>query len=262
MRGSTMAELDMEHDAEPPLGFSANLNAASLSDLVQMQCLSGTRAAARVTSGDEVGYLYFREGRVVHAMSPSYVGEPAALEILAWDSGSFELCNAGWPESESIDITFQGLLIRAAQARDESGRHSLSRFPRPRGDSAPPPPRPERRAVDERAEASAEASRLPSVNPGPLSGVTRVHSAVRLDAQGNALTSKGAGAEELGDAVALSVRLARLAGESLGLDRLLAIEATSSTQRTLVILEKAGTMVAVRAPVDADLSAVRERYGM
>ena len=71
-----------EFDADVPVGFSANLNAASLSDLVQMHCLSGARCVARVNSGEEVGYLYFREGRVVHAMSPSHVGEPAALEIL------------------------------------------------------------------------------------------------------------------------------------------------------------------------------------
>lgn len=245
MRGSIMkAEQDVEHESEPAVGFSANINAASLSDLVQMQCLSGTRCVARVTSGEEVGYLYFREGRVVHAMSPSYVGEPAALEILAWNNGSFELCSAGWPENESIDITFQGLLIRAAQARDESGRHTLSRFPRARTDSAPP------------------AARPPSVNPGPVSGVTKVNAAVRLDAKGTPITTKGAGAEELGDAVSLAVRLARLTGESLGLDRLLSIEAVSASQRTLVVIEKAGTIVAVRAPADVDLTAVRERYGV
>jgi hypothetical protein len=157
------AKRDVEHDSEPPVGFSANINAASLSDLVQMQCLTGTRCVARVTSGEEVGYLYFREGRVVHAMSPSHVGEPAALEILAWNNGSFELCSAGWPENESIDSTFQGLLIRAAQARDESGRHTLSRFPRARVESTPPAARP----MNERSEASPEPQRPPSVNSGP-----------------------------------------------------------------------------------------------
>lgn len=251
------AELD---EAEIPVGFSANLNAASLSDLVQMQCLSGTRCVARVSSGEDVGYLYFREGRVVHAMSPSYVGEPAALEILAWNAGSFELCNAGWPDSESIHSTFQGLLLRAAQTRDESGRHTLSRFPRARSDSTPPPARPERREMPDRDSLSPEPARPPSLNPA--SGVTKVNAAVRLDANGVPVTCKGAGAEELGDAVALATRLARLTGESLGLDRLLCIEAVSATQRTLVVIEKAGTVVAMRAPVDADLSAVRERYGV
>lgn len=256
MRGSTMtAEFDQ---ADFPLGFSANLNAASLPDLVQMQCLSGARCVARVTSGDDVGYLYLRDGRVVHAMSPSNVGVPAALEILAWNGGSFELCSAGWPESESIDSTIQGLLLRVAQTRDESGRHSLSRFPRPRLDSAPPA-RAERRELP---SVSPEPARAPSQSPAPASGVTKVSAAVRLDANGVPVTCKGSGAEELGDAVALAMRLARLAGESLGLDRLAAIEAVSSTQRTLVVVEKAGTIMAVRAPIDTDLSAVRERYGV
>jgi hypothetical protein len=250
------AEFDQ---ADLPLGFSANLNAASLPDLVQMQCLSGARSVARVTSGEDVGYLYFREGRVVHAMSPSNVGVSAALEILAWNGGSFELCSAGWPESESIDSTIQGLLLRAAQTRDESGRHSLARFPRPRFDSAPPSVRAERRELP---SVSPEPARPPSQNAAPASGVTKVSAAVRLDANGVPVTCKGSGAEELGDAVALTMRLARLAGESLGLDRLAAIEAVSSTQRTLVVVEKAGTVMAVRAPIDTDLSAVRERYGV
>lgn len=255
------APRDVEHESDAPVGFSASLNAAGLSDLVQMQCLSGSRSVARISSGDEVGYLYFREGRVVHAMSSSNVGEAAALEILAWNTGTFELCNAGWPENESIHSTFQGLLLRAAQARDESGRHSLLRFPPARADSTPSSARTERRA-EVQTDASPESKRPPSVSPGPASGVTKVNAAVRLDASGTPVTLKGAGAEDLGDAVALATRLARLTGESLGLDRLLAIEAVSATQRTLVVLEKAGTVVAVRAPADADLSAVRERYGV
>jgi hypothetical protein len=254
------AEIDRAPGADVPVGFSANINAASLSDLVQMQCLSRARCVARVTSGEEVGYLYFRDGRVVHAMSPSYVGEPAALEILAWNAGSFEMCNAGWPDSESIHCKFQVLLLRAAQTRDESGRHSLSRLTPARVDSKATTAPSERRAMNEPIEASPETQRPPSVSPA--SGVTRVHAAVRLDANGTAITTKGAGADELGDAVALATRLARLTGESLGLDQLLAIEAVSATQRTLVVVEKAGTVVALRAPIDVDLSAVRERYGV
>lgn len=252
-----------EQEEEMPQGFLASLKGASLSDLVQLQCLSGTDCVARVNSGDEVGYLYFRAGRVVHAMSPSHVGEPAAFEILAWSTGTFELCNAGWPEKESIHDTFQALLIRAAQARDESGRHALARFTRARTQSGEQV-RSERRAPLERKEAPPDPKRVASSIPPPVttSKVPAVHAAVRLDASGDLVTSKGVGGEVLGDAASLATRLARLTGEALGLDGLVSIEASGASQRTLVVIEKTGGIVAVRGPVDADFSAIRERYGV
>jgi hypothetical protein len=259
-----MPELQMAVERNPPtleerLGFSANLAGAGLSDLVQMQCLSGNRGVARVSSGDEVGYLYFRDGRVVHAMSASYIGEAAALEILAWSSGSFEPCNAGWPESESIQCTFQGLLLRAAQARDESGRHSLIRFPGVRAPSAVPPPSEPALATTETSVSvpPPESRRTPAP-----SGVTRVQAAVRIDEHGKPVTMKGSGAEALADSVALAAELAALIGDALGLDRLVAIEATSATQRTLMIVEKSGSMIGLRAPLDVDLTSVRDRSGI
>ena len=197
-------------------------------------------------------------------MSPSHVGELAAFEILGWNTGSFELCNAGWPENESIHDTFQALLIRAAQARDESGRHTLARFARARTQSGELV-RAERRMAIERKEAPSEPKRIGSSIPAPVTAASKlpaVHAAVRLDASGELVTSKGVGGETLGDAVSLATRLARLTGEALGLDGLVSIEASTASQRTLVLIEKTGGIVAVRGPLDADFSAIRERYGV
>jgi hypothetical protein len=246
MKGSSMPADRDDHD-ETRLGFSANLNSSSLADLVQLQCLSGSTSVARVSSGDDIGYLYFRDGRVVHAMSPSNIGEDAAMEM----------CNAGWPEKESIHGTFQGLLLRAAQQRDESSHRNLLRFPRPAGTPA---------VVDTAAaepyELVPDSRRRPTSSPTPPAAGPRVQAVVRLDANGVTLTAKGNGANELADASALSVELARLIGEALALEELVAIEALTTRQRTLVIRERTGGLVAVRAPLEVDLSAVRERYGI
>lgn len=42
----------------PGDGFSGSFERASLADLVQLECQSGAERVIRVTSGDEVGYLY------------------------------------------------------------------------------------------------------------------------------------------------------------------------------------------------------------
>lgn len=245
-------------------GFSASLSRAGLADLVQMHCLAGTQCVARVTCGEQVGYLYFRAGQIVHAISARDVGEAAALEILSWTSGAFELCSAGWPESESIQAAAQTLLLRAAQARDEAAPRNagnLVRLPLPRSEAANTHGD---AAMTDRNESptSADAKRPSTPPAGPQSGVTRVQAATRIDANGTVLSSRGLGADELAGITALSVRLGRLIGEALGLDQLAAIEGASASQRTLIVVEKSGCLVGMRAPSDADLTAVRERYGV
>ena len=270
------AQRELASSPENSVGFSANLKHASLTDLVQMHCLGGAQCVARITSGEHVGYLYFRGGNIVHAMSASHVGESAALEILGWNTGVFELCNAGWPDSESIQAASPTLLLRAAHARDESNRkhRNLVRLAVPR--SEPPPARAdasavseltspfneERAAMPDRHDGGLESRVTLPPTLGPQSGVTRVQAAARVDAHGNVISSRGLGSEELAGVSALSVRLAQLVGESLGLDRLLAVEGSSPSQRTLIVLEKSGSILGMRAPSDADLASVRERYGV
>jgi hypothetical protein len=101
-------------------GFSASFRGASLPDLVQMECLGNSTAVVRVVSGEDEGYLYFHGGQIVHAMTSSALGEPAALEILGWNRGSFEPCNAGWPSEFTITRPWQGLVMAVAAARDEA----------------------------------------------------------------------------------------------------------------------------------------------
>ena len=118
-------------------GFRANLTGATLADLVQLECLANSTLAVRVVSGNDTGYLYFQAGQIVHAMSPSAFGEAAALEILGWDRGSFEPCNAGWPTGATIAKSWQALLMHAATAHDEARRRTVVDFPRERTQGTP-----------------------------------------------------------------------------------------------------------------------------
>ena len=55
--------------AAAAVGCRAKLAGVSLWDLVQMECLSGRERVIRVSSGADVGYLFFRGGQIVHAVS-------------------------------------------------------------------------------------------------------------------------------------------------------------------------------------------------
>jgi hypothetical protein len=236
-------------------GFRANLTGASLADLVQMECLANSTLAVRVVSGNDTGYLYFQSGQIVHAMSSGAVGEAAALEILGWDRGSFEACNAGWPTNATITKPFQALLMRAAATRDESGRRTVVDFPRERTQGTPmqKPPIP-----------ISQPPPLPTTSSAPQSWATLggqgIDRAVRLEADGKVLSSRG-DAEELAAVTAYTMRLAKLVGERLGMEELRAVECVTSGHRRLFYLEKNGNLIGLEALADADLATLRERLG-
>jgi hypothetical protein len=235
-------------------GFRANLKGASLADLVQLECVSGRECVIRVSSGAEVGYLFFRAGQIVHAVSRRAIGEAAALEILRWNTGSFEPCNAGWPDRDSIASSWQNLLLVAAQQRDESGRHNLVAFPgsRPRPSSVPP--RPPALPVPSKAEVSSNTEAPPQL--------AQVRAAVRFDAAGNLVSSKGDDVAELTQVAAYAARLAELVGDGLGMQSLHSVEVVRRISRLLICKEKSGNTFALSAPLDTDLSQVRERLGL
>src|SRR3954463_2359168 len=170
-------------------GFRANLQGANLADLVQMECLSGRERVIRVSSGSDVGYLFFRGGQIVHAVSRRGIGETAALEILGWDDGIFEPCSAGWPDRDSIGSNWQNLLLLAAQHKDEQSRHNLVAFPGARGavprPSSPPPPVVAPLSSSIPVSSKSEAS-VSTEGSAPM--LAQVRAAVRIDPHGNVVS--------------------------------------------------------------------------
>jgi hypothetical protein len=242
-------------------GFRGSVHGASLADLVQMECLSGRERVMRVCSESEVGYLFFRGGQIVHAVTRRGIGESAALEILRWNDGTFEPCSAGWPDRDSIGSSWQNLVLLAAQHRDESGRHNLVAFPGPRSSgaravSSTPPTAPPPRPVP---SSSRPEARVNSESSAPM--LAQVRAAVRIDPSGNIVSSKG-DAGDLGQVAAYAARLAELIGDGLGMQGLVSVEVTQQRSRTLIYREKTGNTFALSAAPDADLSQVRERLGL
>jgi hypothetical protein len=259
---------NMGHGSGAPVsnGFRANLT-ANLTDLVQMECLARSTQVIRVMSRGDVGYLYFQNGDIVHAMSSSAVGEAAALEILGWDEGSFEQSSAGWSSAPSITRSWQSLLMLAATTRDEAERdknrgRNVVDFPREKSasNSMPDEPPPTLSSYPNRAPP-------PSTLPAPTSsqpvapaqrGIER---AVRLDAGGKVVSTRG-DCEDLVATTAYATRIAALVGEQLGLDSLKAIECISGATRRLFYTEGDGSVIGMEAAETVDLSAFREKLGL
>lgn len=233
-------------------GFQAQIKGATLSDLVQMECLSGTQRVVRVTSGTNVGYLYFRGGAVVHAVARSLVGDPAALEILSWSDGSFEAAEREWPPKDSITGGWQSLLLRAAQARDE--RAAGSGVVVLRGDGGPPRPRVP-------AGETFELRATPLEVAGHVLRGEDFDAVVRLDPHG-ALTFCSGGSQDFADIVAYACRLAELIGMQLGTDQFMSMECSFKQGRCFVVVEKSGDIVALRPQATVDCGSLRQLLGL
>ena len=240
-----MAKLDQD-------GFRVSLQGATLPDFVQMECLAQSNRVFRITSGHRIGYLFFTKGQMIHALSGDHVGEPAALEILKWKDGSVEPCNVGWPDAPTIQSTWQNLLLLAAQARDESGRHKLVSFP-------------SNRAQTQSREMTKPAKREdPSMNAPPSSqslSLAQFQAFVRLDPQGNIVSAKGE-SEELAPIAAYSARLAELIGNMLGMEGFTSLECSFPSERVFLHRERSGNLVALKMPLDAEAGPLRERFGV
>lgn len=237
---------------EARTGFQAQIKGATLSDLVQMECLSGTQRVVRVTSGSHVGYLYFRGGAVVHAVARSLAGDAAAFEILSWNDGSFEAIEREWPIKDTISSGWQSLLLRAAQARDE--RAVVPGIVTLRGEGRPPRPK-------------APAAETMEFQATPLEVAGRVlrgedfEAVVRLDSDGSVTLCIGA-SQDFADVVAYACRLAELIGTQIGAERFVAMECVFKHGRCFVVLDKDGDVVALRPHPAADCGPIRVLLGL
>lgn len=199
-------------------GFSAQLNGASVADLVQMYCQTRSRAVVEVRSGLQIGYLFFDEGRVVHAELGTLVGEPAFTRILGLSAGAFQPSLRHWPPRETIHSPVEGLLLRAAQALDEERRgSSLAAH-----EETPTASGAVRTSVTRSVGSTETRSAPPKGVTTPRQAATprRVNdgaSGVRIDHSGAVVSQRGAKAEQLADLMAFVTPLFDVIGEELGI---------------------------------------------
>jgi hypothetical protein len=239
----------------PASGFQAKIKGVSLADLIQMECLAGSKLVVKVTSGSRIGYLYFRGGAVVNAVTPTSSGEPAAMEMLGWNGGTFEPTDREWSK-DSIASSWQNLLLRAAQIVDEKQAGSVvalrvdgtERRGTPRGEHAP---------IGESIEFD--------VTPLQVAGHTLRSEDYRLffrmNREGAVVDSHGS-TQAFADIVAYALQLSRLVGDQLGLERFTAMECSFKDDRCFIVLQDNGEVVALEPHASVDSGALRELLGL
>ncbi len=100
-------------------GFQGTVDGIDLIDIVQFNALSRATAALKVTTSDQEGMIFFKDGAVVHAMCDQQVGEKAFFTILSFDGGSLQNIRGVQPPIVSIHKSIESLLFEAAVKNDE-----------------------------------------------------------------------------------------------------------------------------------------------
>ena len=244
------------------VGFRARLAGVALWDLVQMECLAGSRACVLVSGEGGMGYLYFAHGNIVHAVNADLVGEPAALEILSWTNGSFQPCDRPWPEAATITTSHEALILQVATRRDESS--NLVTFPG--GGAGEPLDDVEMLEIEEEGAANMRSPNEREVTPAQPAARTETPGGdfsvmIRLSARGEIIKNSG-GSDQLAETAAYCRRLTELAGELLGIGGFSAFECTFSTGRVITFVESNGDTVVLRPRPEANLQPLRERLGL
>ena len=155
--GKGRSHMPTQADQAACSGFTGMIN-LSLTDLIQMVCLSRSDIVIRVRSGATDGIICIRKGQVLHAETDGLRGERAFLEILRWKDGVFEIQSSGDIASNSIDKPWEHLLLEAMRENDER-----------LGEGGP--------------ERSADGAGVPAPQAVPLLGVENV--ATRVDIAGD-----------------------------------------------------------------------------
>lgn len=100
--------------ARPPQGMVHGL---PLPGLLQLLNWERKTATLTVTSGKDLGYLYVRDGDVIHAACEQEEGLQAAYRILGWDLIRVEFFGACRVQP-TLDLPLPELLLNAAMQRD------------------------------------------------------------------------------------------------------------------------------------------------
>ncbi|MFI5307219.1 MAG: DUF4388 domain-containing protein [Polyangiales bacterium] len=102
--------------------FTGSLSDMGLVDLLQTVDNSKKSGVLYLTSGEQRGAIYFREGNVVDAELGALHGERAVYRALVFTEGSFEIDFRDVRREDVIHVSTQGLLMEGIRRVDEWGR--------------------------------------------------------------------------------------------------------------------------------------------
>jgi CheY-like chemotaxis protein len=105
-------------------GFRGVLRQVSLQDVIQMECLNRNSSILEINAGPWQGQIFIKDGAIIHAQAADRNGEAALNKILTLKGGEFNLRPYTDPPVQTIDGSWEFLLMEAARASDEASENA------------------------------------------------------------------------------------------------------------------------------------------
>jgi len=101
------------------MAFQGSLKELPLPDIIQLVSVSGKTGMFTLARESEKGFIYLRNGQMVHAEIGELVGEEAIYALAIWNHGDFQFTAAEEPQRQTITKSNTNLLMEAARRIDE-----------------------------------------------------------------------------------------------------------------------------------------------
>lgn len=106
------------------LGFVGAVSGMSLADIVQVKGGNRYSGCLIVEQRGNTGFIYFREGEIVHAEQADLAGEEAFYAVMGWVGGTFRSEPKISTTSRTIELSIGFLILEALRRMDEANNGS------------------------------------------------------------------------------------------------------------------------------------------
>jgi hypothetical protein len=102
------------------LGFAGRVQQLELQHIIQIAVLAGISATIIVRQGNQKGYIYVRNGQILHAVVSGLAGQEAVNEMVGWRVGRFNLKQGILPDIPRTVVTNSAsVILEATRILDE-----------------------------------------------------------------------------------------------------------------------------------------------
>lgn len=101
------------------LAFQGSLKELPLPDIIQLVSVSGKTGKFTLTRDQSTGFIYLKNGQIVHAELGDSVGEEAIFALAIWTHGEFQFTPSEEPGRQTVTKSNTNLLMEAARRIDE-----------------------------------------------------------------------------------------------------------------------------------------------
>ncbi|MEO8430478.1 MAG: DUF4388 domain-containing protein [Acidobacteriota bacterium] len=101
------------------MSFQGSIQELPVPDIIQLVSVSGKTGMFTLVRGNERGYIYLKNGQMVHARLGDLTGEEAVYALAIWNSGDFQFTPSEEAETATIDKSNTSLLMESARRLDE-----------------------------------------------------------------------------------------------------------------------------------------------